>query len=345
MDDICHPNFHGRGSETANIAYAQDSQARHVVMKAILSGSGEARILEFLHGQGMPSSIDDFNYVMPIIDYLPCEGHWIAIMPRWGLYPLRPSCVVVQEVFHFIHCLLKGLTYLHERRISHGDIKLDNVLVNHVDTDTFDWSNELRKSLRSRSKLVYALFDFDGATMFPRSTPLEKCRLPSRVSFDTFYDQVPADTFQGEFDFNPFAFDVGMMGVMFCKEFQHLTPAAPMLAPLLDKMTTRNVDERFKASEALHFFEQYVVPLTTKAQLSAWILDSKHEYVPYDYYDRWQGLEPGFIKQWSTFREPPVPGYIQLLRYMCEYRLVYFSISYLRRAFSFVHHLVFRTHR
>ncbi|KAG6893229.1 hypothetical protein C0992_010822, partial [Termitomyces sp. T32_za158] len=56
--------------------------------------------------------------------------------------------------------------------------------------------------------------------MFPPSKSLEDCRLPSHLSFNTLYEQVPGDTFQGEFDFNPFAFDVGMLGVMFCQEFQ-----------------------------------------------------------------------------------------------------------------------------
>ncbi|KAG6852657.1 hypothetical protein H0H87_009530, partial [Tephrocybe sp. NHM501043] len=155
--------------------------------------------------------------------------------------------------------------------------------------------------------------------------PLEDCRLPSHVSFNTLYDQVPADTFHGEFDFNPFPFDVGMMGVMFCKAFQQLTRTAPMLAPLLDRMTTRNVDQRFKASEALQFFEQYVVPLTTEDQMSSPApeptMDS--EYVPYDYYDRWQGLDPEFVEKWVAYREPPVPRHVQFLRYICEYRQVH----------------------
>ncbi|KAG6845144.1 hypothetical protein H0H87_000381 [Tephrocybe sp. NHM501043] len=158
--------------------------------------------------------------------------------------------------------------------------------------------------------------------------PLGDYRLPSHVSFNTLYDQVPADTYQGEFDFNPFAFDVGMMGVMFCKEFQQLTRTAPMLAPLLDRMTTRNVDQRFKASEALQFFEQYVVPLTTEDQMSSRALRPNKGYVAYDYYDRWRGLDPKFVEKWVAFREPPVPRHVQFLRDICEYRFTAVKVAH-----------------
>ncbi|KAG6858805.1 hypothetical protein C0995_013802, partial [Termitomyces sp. Mi166 len=136
------------------------------------------------------------------------------------------------------------------------DIKTGNILVNHVYIDMYDTHNYCRRSLRSQGKLTYAFYDFDGSTMFPPSMSLDECRLPSCVSYDTFYDQRPGDTLQGELDFNPFAFDVGMLGVMFCKEFQHMTHVVPMWAPLFDRMTTRDVGRRFKASEALQFFEE-----------------------------------------------------------------------------------------
>ncbi|KAG6888530.1 hypothetical protein C0995_007642 [Termitomyces sp. Mi166 len=158
-------------------------------------------------------------FLVKAIGWLSCLGMFQLLQElspfdnletRWGVFPFSPTCEKLDE----------GLTYLHEHRIAHGDIKEDNILVNHAYNDIYDSDNYCRQSLRSQGKLTYAFYDFDGSTMFPPSMSLDECRLPSSVSYNTFYDQVPGDTQQGELDFNPFAFDVGMLGVMFCQEFQ-----------------------------------------------------------------------------------------------------------------------------
>ncbi|KAG5727731.1 hypothetical protein E4T56_gene20761, partial [Termitomyces sp. T112] len=151
--DLKLPILHGCISYVGNIAFAQNTQGQHVAFKAVLDGSEEFRILKYLHNQGIPRSIDDFHHVIPVLDVLPCEGHWIAVMPRWGVSPLLPKCKRLEEVFHFIHCLLKGLTYLHKHRIAHGDIKTSNILVNHVNIDRYDSNDPYRRSLRSQGKL------------------------------------------------------------------------------------------------------------------------------------------------------------------------------------------------
>ncbi|KAH0583131.1 hypothetical protein H2248_011017 [Termitomyces sp. 'cryptogamus'] len=328
--------FHAYTGHRCTISYAQDCSGRHVAVKAILDGSEELRILRYLLKQGLPHSMDDFHNVIPVLDLLPCEGQWLAIMPRWGMLPLSPPFQSIQEVFHFMHCLLKGLTFLHGHRIAHGDIKAGNILVNHVHKDFFEHCSRFRRLLRSQGKLTYAFCDFDGSTMFPPSMSLDECRLPSHISFNTLYDQVPADTFQGEFDFNPFAFDVGMLGVLFCNEFQHLTRTAPMLAPLLDRMTTRYIERRFKASEALQFFEEEVLPQTPKHILSSWMPRMKGAAGLYNTYDRWAGLDTNFVVKWAAFREPPVPLHIQFLRYICDYPWIFNVVSCIRRITRFI---------
>ncbi|KAG6846873.1 hypothetical protein H0H93_011338, partial [Arthromyces matolae] len=64
------------------ICYAQDTQGRHVAIKAVVDGSEELRILKYLRTQPIASSIEEFHHVIPILDILPCEGHWLAVMPR-----------------------------------------------------------------------------------------------------------------------------------------------------------------------------------------------------------------------------------------------------------------------
>ncbi|KAH0585960.1 hypothetical protein H2248_007246 [Termitomyces sp. 'cryptogamus'] len=301
--DLKLPILHGCISYVGNIAFAQNTQGQHVAFKAVLDGSEEFRILKYLHNQGIPRSIDDFHHVIPVLDVLPCEGHWIAVMPR--------------------------------HRIAHGDIKTSNILVNHVNIDRYDSNDPYRRSLRSQGKLTYALYDFDGSTMFPPSMSLDECRLPSHISFNTLYGQAPGDTMQGEFDFNPFAFDVGMLGVMFCHEFQHMVCSVPMLAPLFDRMTTRDIARRFKASEALQFFEQQVIPLTSKRALS-FAAEAIYGHKAYDRYDRWKYLDPDFVKKWAAYREPPIPRHILILRKICLYPWIFDTISYIRRVGRFV---------
>ena len=109
-----------------------------------------------------------------------------------------------------------------------------------------------------------------------------------------------------------------------------MTSTVPMLAPLFDRMTTRDIAWRFKASEALQFFEQQVVPLTPKHVLSLAVGPS-YEHEAYDYYDRWKHLDLNFVKKWAAYREPPVPRHIRILREICLYPRIFYTISYIRR--------------
>ncbi|KAG6843885.1 hypothetical protein H0H87_012025 [Tephrocybe sp. NHM501043] len=168
--------------------------------------------------------------------------------------------------------------------------------------------------------------------MFPSLAALTECRLPSPLSFRNSPSQRPSDTLQGELDYNPFAFDVGMLGVFFCEKFQHLTPVVPMLAPLLDKMTTRNILSRFTASEALEFFEQHVLdsPLQTGKQVPI-TLPLTVPLTPYDLHDRWKHLDPAFIQQWAMFREPPLPRHVVYFRRICQSRWGPPLVTWIRR--------------
>ncbi|KAG6863335.1 hypothetical protein C0991_006634, partial [Blastosporella zonata] len=100
-------SFSADTGERGIIGYAQDASGRHVVIKAILHGSEEKRILEYLQKECFPKSIDEFRNVLPVLDILPCEGHWLVITPRWGDQPLHPQFQNMKEVFHFMRCVLE----------------------------------------------------------------------------------------------------------------------------------------------------------------------------------------------------------------------------------------------
>lgn len=56
--------------------------------------------------------------------------------------------------------------------------------------------------------------------MFSPDTSAEDRRLPYWDSWDGGYFEGPYDTAQGEFDYDPFAFDVATLGIMIAVDFQ-----------------------------------------------------------------------------------------------------------------------------
>ena len=109
-----------------------------------------------------------------------------------------------------------------------------------------------------------------------------------------------------------------------------------MLAPLLDRMTTRFIERRFKASEALQFFEEEVLPQTPQAIHSSWISHLDNATGLYNTYDRWACLDRDFVDKWRAFREPPVPLTLKFLRYICEYPWIFDVVSCTRRVIRFI---------
>lgn len=63
-----------------NIAYAQDLQNRHVVIKVVQAQTDEYCILRFLHEQ-KPEILKE-NCIIPVLDLLPIKGFYFAVMPR-----------------------------------------------------------------------------------------------------------------------------------------------------------------------------------------------------------------------------------------------------------------------
>ncbi|KAF8880445.1 kinase-like domain-containing protein [Gymnopilus junonius] len=308
------------------VVFAQDSLGRHVAIKLVRDNTDEHRILQFLHQQ--PLELLQENCVVPILDLLPIEGFWFAVMPRWGGSVRHPQANTILDVLDIVHAMLKGLSFLHKRNITHGDINDENVLVNHFCDSRIEGQCSVRWDLRSRRQLSYALFDFDFSMMFPPDMDRTHCRLSYDKSWGTFC--MVHDTAQGEFDYDPFIFDVGNMGVVFCDLCQHLTPAAPFLAPLLDRMTTRDLERRFTAYEALRFFEEMFSQMSeTQLKTPYWVKESE-VYLPFDEYDRWKDLPSDFVNKWSSYREPPIPLLTKFLRWLCGPEWAHHVIAYIR---------------
>jgi hypothetical protein len=63
--------------------------------------------------------------------------------------------------------------------------------------------------------------------MLPADTDRARYRLPYKLSWDGSFCQ-PDDTSQGEFDYNPFAYDVGTLGRVLCVKYQVILSSYPL---------------------------------------------------------------------------------------------------------------------
>jgi hypothetical protein len=97
------------------------------------------------------------------------------------------------------------------------DISLSNILVNHFGNDSDRYWPTRLPQMRA-GLLSYALIDFDLAIILPRAADRKTYRLPFKNAL--IGSGGPRDVSQGEFDYNPFAYDVGCLGVLFCGYFQ-----------------------------------------------------------------------------------------------------------------------------
>ncbi|PPQ82692.1 hypothetical protein CVT25_009422 [Psilocybe cyanescens] len=302
-------------SISGKVFFAQDSLNRHVAIKIVRADTDELKIFDFLKLQSL-ATLEE-NCVIPVLDILPADGFSFVVTPRWGTLVETPFPQRLRGAMTMIHSMLKGLNFLHKHNIAHRDIKAGNFLVNHFGDDYRLSGSTVRDDLRSKGLLSYALFDFDHSVMLPPEGDRTQYRLPYYESWGTI--NVVTDTAQGEHDFNPFVFDVGALGRLFCVRFQHLSREIPIFAPFLDKLTTRKLESRFTAAEALHFFEEVMLQ-SLKTELDRPIDPEDPTMLGYPYYeyDRWATVPSDFAKKWAHCREPLLPWTIRLLRKICR---------------------------
>ncbi|KAF5367646.1 hypothetical protein D9757_010983 [Collybiopsis confluens] len=297
-------------SNTGRVYAAQDSRGKHVSIKILRKDSEQWRVVQIVRkwqggqGQGEKSSDSVGVGVLPILDVLEYDedtrigtDYAFIIMPRWGDVP-GPNRLFrsAQDVEVFVVDVLRldgqGLETLHSLNIAHRDIKINNLVMNHlfrvpvrtaraIQILVEPMKNTMSKNDTSRSTataippslsinlshpLRFAIIDFDFAmVMSPvpyrkgidtEGNRKERYRLPSRLAWMQEYSA--GDVAQGELVYDPFKYDVGVLGVMFCEMLQQYIPQLPYLVPLLDRMTTHELKKRFTAREAREFVEAYL---------------------------------------------------------------------------------------
>jgi hypothetical protein len=228
------------------------------------------------------------------------------------------------------------------------DISPGNMLVNHYSADPLARRSEARRSWRtantSTKQVRYCYIDFDISMILPKDVR----RLPSDYAFEGQLLKHPKDVHAGEHDYDPYAFDVACLGILFASYFdvscrslffaliteswcQAMVPQVPLLAPLLDKMTTEDIQARFSAREALNFTLLINESLTDDQRKSRPLPRDPEAGTWRTIGHRWVGLPDHFVKQWSGYAAFRPSLFVQFIRWMCDYDFVFRVIRWLRR--------------
>ncbi|PIL33032.1 hypothetical protein GSI_04481 [Ganoderma sinense ZZ0214-1] len=310
-------------------APARDQHMRDVMIKLVKKDSEEHRIYEELLSCSEFSERNFPGVLSPVAILSSQHDFSFIVMPRWGEYAPLDTLESVGAILSLMRCLLKGLAFLHSRRIVHRDIDFHNIIVNYYTfgrfTETFLHALEEH---RRGPDAFHCLMDFDRSLKFPPDTSLDACRLPAEEALVSGTPYHPSDLNLAEHNYNPFAYDVGCLGNLFRINYAEIVPIIPMLAPLFDQMTTHVISERFKASGALAFFED------ATRELPADVLCTPVQVEP-DWGRRnpkvyWAKVPPGFIATPGLYRTPPPSLARRLLDIITNYTIGWKVLIFLR---------------
>ncbi|PPQ93139.1 hypothetical protein CVT25_003521 [Psilocybe cyanescens] len=238
------------GLVQGHIVYAQDTIGRHVAIKLVKGGSEEDKILHLLAAQ-LDLKPDNFSSIIPILELLPCNDHWFAIMPRsMGFYYLFASSTDI---------LLGGATY---------DLREQNLLVNHFSNASMSSMkfNDFRWELLKRGDIRCTITDFDFLILLDEETYGPNPRL-SILNANVGGDFPPYESMHGHIDYDPFKYDVALLGIHFCNRFQSIILRVPLLALLINCMVTSKLDKRFTVQEALAFADSIVPTVSPETKI------------------------------------------------------------------------------
>ncbi|KAM5542805.1 hypothetical protein V8D89_003766 [Ganoderma adspersum] len=310
-----------RHTPPPKFAPARDALMRDVMVKLVKKGSDEHRIYQELQRCSALSG-NAFQGVIPPVAILDSQFYFsFVVMPRWGDYPPLGDFETVGGVLSLIRCLLKGLAFLHNRRIVHRDIDRQNIMTNCYTFGYYREKIDLALAEHRRGpNALHCLVDFDRSLKLPSNTPIGACRLPAEESLVSATPFQRLDLNLAEHDYDPFAFDVGCLGSMFQFYYADIIPIVPLLAPLFDQMTTHVISERFRAAEALTFFEDATRGLPSDVLGTEVKLEPDWDPVD-DPNIYWAKLSPDFSKTWGIYRTPPPSLARWLLDVITRYRI------------------------
>lgn len=105
-------------------------------------------------------------------------------------------------------------------------------------------------------------------------------------------------------------------------------------------MTTRDIQQRPTAAEALEFFDELYKELTEEQfQSMNYQVEKKYCQV-YNEFDRWKLVPDDFALRWAPYREPPISHTTKLLRWICSKKYLWHVVPWIRWFFFKLTHPV-----
>ncbi|TFK20531.1 other/AgaK1 protein kinase [Coprinopsis marcescibilis] len=259
---------------------------KHVVLKRIDERKYPREIDILQYFSRAEIAADPRNRCIPLLQVLQApddDGHRIAVMPILRQYD-RPEFDSVGEVVDFIRQLLEGFVFLHENRVAHRDVRVENIMMDPSSfgferfhfcrpEKTFDYKRRVEAQFtRTERQPKYVLIDFGFSTQFKpdemppfeRPMPASDRSLPELENYYTPCDQ--------------FLVDVYYVGNMLRMDFIDGDPEdrvrkglrrCEFLRPLVDAMIKKNPEDPITMIEAAKLFEKIV------GDLSVWQLRSR----------------------------------------------------------------------
>ncbi|KAI0780017.1 kinase-like domain-containing protein [Fomes fomentarius] len=314
----------------SKFAFAQDSASHDLCVKIIKRDSIEHRVNQYLMDTMKSQEASVFPFVLQPVAILDTPYDFMfMISPLWGDCSLK-RFTTVRQILGFIRCVLTGLSFLHEHRIAHRDINDRNILTNGYcpGVDVMD-ARSIACEHSCTPSASFCLMDFDLAIQLPLDVSLKGCRRPLQEAFRGSPQYHPSDYSLAQPEYNPFAFDVGCLGMVFICYFAEAFSKAPCLAALCAKMTTYVVEERFTAAEALSFYNDRMLALPDE-QLDSTVM-LKPCYKPLsDPELYWSLLTPEDRHAWRAYRAPQESWGRRFLRWMADTEIGWRFLLFMR---------------
>ncbi|KAK7046964.1 kinase-like domain-containing protein [Favolaschia claudopus] len=189
--------------ETAFLHLALDRYLRHVMIKAIPTGSKELQIIRELSSH--PLRADARNHTIPVLHFISGVSMDFVVQAWWGEHWAWPPFDCAPSRFEMARQLLEGLQFMHDHGIAHGDIHPRNIVWNHSDKrprEVWEPAGLVKPPFHSLFDFRMAYIDFGAAKKFTADLRLfaSNCRPPSKWAapeqfLDKPYDVCAADVF------------------------------------------------------------------------------------------------------------------------------------------------------